>query len=295
MLMQAIASVLEQDLRELQIIVVDDGSTDGTADAIAGIDTRICYIRQPNRRRGYARNRGLEEAEGTFVSFLDDDDLYEPWHISQATEAIRAGATAVSAPVAMWDPVTGKTKDMSAPARAWNNPAAAALDGMVFPLPSLVIPRRLALSCGGFPEEGIFDGSEDLVFLIRLTALCSFRPVHRRSVLIRDHPDRGMKDYGYIIESRKAATELLVREGRAGRSLSPGEACRLRAGCHRFCAALLYQQGRMAEARLHLAQARPLLSRFDWVRRMLLLYLQTYLGPVGSRGARRVKRALTWR
>lgn len=71
-------SVLGQTLREIEVICVDDGSADGSAEAIeklAAQDTRVRVLRQPeNAGQGAARNRGLEEANGEYILFVDADD-----------------------------------------------------------------------------------------------------------------------------------------------------------------------------------------------------------------------------
>jgi glycosyltransferase involved in cell wall biosynthesis len=72
-LLAAIESVLAQTYRDLEVIVVDDGSTDDSA-AIADGNSRVACIRQPNLGQGAAQNRGLEAASGEFVLFLDADD-----------------------------------------------------------------------------------------------------------------------------------------------------------------------------------------------------------------------------
>lgn len=73
----AIESVLSQEIENLQVIVVDDGSTDGSAHALAPFRDRIEVIEQPNLGPAAARNRGVEAARGTHIAFLDADDW---WH-----------------------------------------------------------------------------------------------------------------------------------------------------------------------------------------------------------------------
>jgi glycosyltransferase involved in cell wall biosynthesis len=81
---QAIQSVLAQSFTDLELIVIDDGSTDQTADVIGSYgDTRIQYEYQPQSGRSRARNRGLLKAKGEYIAFLDDDDAYFPTNWQQ--------------------------------------------------------------------------------------------------------------------------------------------------------------------------------------------------------------------
>jgi len=74
----AIESAIEQNIPDTEIIVVDDGSTDGTCDKIADYNSRIIYIYQNNAGQSAARNTGLLNCTGEFIQFLDADDILGP-------------------------------------------------------------------------------------------------------------------------------------------------------------------------------------------------------------------------
>ena len=75
---RAIESVWAQTHLPLELIVVDDGSSDDTAAVAAAVDPRTKVVRQPNGGPGAARNRGVKESSGDWIAFLDADDAWRP-------------------------------------------------------------------------------------------------------------------------------------------------------------------------------------------------------------------------
>ncbi|MBN1478227.1 glycosyltransferase family 2 protein [Candidatus Sumerlaeota bacterium] len=102
LVVRAIGSVQAQTFKDWELIVIDDGSSDGTAEAVMRLahdDRRIRYHFWANRGLAASRNWGIAVARGTFVTFLDDDDEYMPDHVGR-----RVAHLAVSTAV---DMVTG--------------------------------------------------------------------------------------------------------------------------------------------------------------------------------------------
>jgi glycosyltransferase involved in cell wall biosynthesis len=75
---EAIESVLKQTFQDLEIIVVDDGSTDNTGEVVAPYLDRITFSEIPNGGPARARNRAIRESSGEYVAFLDADDIWYP-------------------------------------------------------------------------------------------------------------------------------------------------------------------------------------------------------------------------
>ena len=81
LLRQAIDSVLDQSYQNFEIIVIDDGSTDGTRALVAQYGDKVRYFEQPNGGLGVARNAGLDRATGDCIAFLDSDDFWYPFKL----------------------------------------------------------------------------------------------------------------------------------------------------------------------------------------------------------------------
>lgn len=97
---RAVRTVQAQTLRAWRLIVVDDGSTDGTGElarALAATDARIDALSQRNAGPGAARNAGLDRARGEYVAFLDADDAWRPTHLEDLVAAERRAGTGAAA------------------------------------------------------------------------------------------------------------------------------------------------------------------------------------------------------
>ena len=114
-LRQCLDSVAAQTLKDIEVICVDDGSTDGSANILeeyAKKDARFQIIRQKNAGPGAARNRGMEQAAGKYLIFLDSDDWFEPDFLQCMVEdAEQTGADVTICRADEFDTNTGKVYD----------------------------------------------------------------------------------------------------------------------------------------------------------------------------------------
>jgi glycosyltransferase involved in cell wall biosynthesis len=262
---EAVASALDQTLADVEVIVVDDGSTDGTAERLAERfrgEERLRVLRQENGGTASARNRGVEAARGDLVSFLDSDDLYLPRFAERHDAALRAHP---EADLALSDVrYGGGWKPSWTTVFARGRPPTsiqAMLDGGWAPTNGWALRTSVARALRFDPASFL----EDTELLFRFFAS------GRRAVVIEE-PLAVYRRLGAAAgaaqksadASRRRAETLALQERFAGHAKDPAaHALRL----HRRWAKHLLQEGRPREARPHALawwKARPLSPRATW-------------------------------
>lgn len=159
---QTLESVLAQTLSDIEVIVVDDGSTDSTRDVAAEFarkDSRVTLIEQANQFAGVARNNGMAKARGTYLYFLDADDYIEKTALEELVDAIEKNHADIAiARSEGFDNKTGNT---------W--PIDGALNGMDFdcPVKHAEYCEKLFQSFIGWPWDKLFR--KDFIDQTKLT------------------------------------------------------------------------------------------------------------------------------
>ncbi len=174
----AVASALAQTLPPAEVLVVDDGSSDRTAEIAAAFPPPVRCLRQANQGLPGARNTGIAAAQGEWLALLDADDAWPPDHLEQSLRcAARNGAdfvfsdAQVVAPQrrwASWLERAGHGWLPQAGAEALARPYELLLQHGSFALPSTVVVRRAAVDAAGRFDASLRPGPEDLDLWLRL-------------------------------------------------------------------------------------------------------------------------------
>jgi glycosyltransferase involved in cell wall biosynthesis len=193
---ECLQSILAQTVPPLEVLVVDDGSTDASAEIASACGAPVVSLRQRHRGQAAARNRGVAAAQGELVAFLDADDCIPPEKLERQIERFRTRADLQFCDAYIrnfWSPDLPATERLADPREAFTHGEA--------PKPRSIITwlcrRELFAQLGGFDERRTFG--EDTEWRDRIDAagvpaetldlLLAFRRLHRGNLTRRRYDE----------------------------------------------------------------------------------------------------------
>lgn len=210
----SVDSVLRQTYNNLEVIVVDDGSTDGTGSFVRGLaDGRVRYVQNDeNRGPAAARNLGVRLAQGEYVAFQDSDDEWHPDKLEKQMKAMLDPAEKVDLVYCAYTRYRGQTRQETIPSEEL---PLGCKQGEILPVlllqpligtPTIVVKKSSFVQTGGFNET--LHTFEDYEFTVRFSQSYRIGFVEQSLVKVNDSPDSVDKRFA----DRVRTQAYIVRE-----------------------------------------------------------------------------------
>ncbi len=193
---EAIDSILAQDYPALEIIVIDDGSSDRTLNILSSYGNRIRVLQQANKGSAAARNLGVASATGAYIAFLDADDYWFPGKVGQQVAALQAtGCRMAYSNFKFWHAVDEVWPQPSKMLAAQDAPAFGSvekrwvyadllLDCLVW-TSTVMVEKAVLLAVGGFDEQ--LRKGQDYDLWLRLSRVVEMAAMPWVTALYRIH------------------------------------------------------------------------------------------------------------
>ena len=237
---ECIRSVLEQTFGRFEIIVVDDGSTDTTEEAVKAITSdKLFYYKKNNEERGAARNFGIKKSQGQYITFLDSDDRMKPNHLAMLyahLEHTQEDFTATK--YNFFDGITTEiSRDVKLLSAGYHTYTTFLIGN---PLACCFTVRRENPDLILFNEDRDISIMEDWIFLLENLHNKKLFILDVYTLEMRDHSSRSMRqDNGRIVKARRRATDYV----RSVLTLTLTEEKSLKGHSSYFCAVHYYLDG----------------------------------------------------
>ncbi len=275
LLPKTIDSLLRQSFKDFELIVVDDGSTDSTADLLKGYGDRVRFFRQENRGPSAARNLGVRQARGGWIAFQDSDDVSAPDHLQSLFDfaqmrldhaLIFANGGYLAGPQHDRETIIPAAKSRRLAAHGVS--LKDLFDKSIFRLQASLIRKSTLEAVGGF-DESIRVG-EDLDLAMRIWLSYPVAYLDKVVFFYRRHEGNLVGDSELRLTDNIRVIEKLAREfPRAREILGPARIARRTAYRYYRLAKSCWKRGEREKARRAIRQAvslRPLALKYRYYR-----------------------------
>lgn len=246
MIRDAIASVLNQDFKDFELIVIDDGSTDDTPAILETFGRAIRIVRQANRGVSAARNQGIALASGKLLTFLDSDDLWLPQKLARQVHFFNTNADAL---ICQTEEIWIRNGVRVNPKKRHHK-----FSGMIFEAslalclvsPSAVMSRRALFDAVGLFDEAL-PACEDYDLWLRVSCRYPIHLIDAPLIIKRGgHPDQLSRAAG-LDKFRIQALVKIIESGRLSNSYYRAAVQTLKKKCNIYADGCR-RRGRNAEA-----------------------------------------------
>lgn len=206
---KTIRSILNQTYENFEVIVVDDGSTDNTAEVVKGIkDNRIKYYKKENAERGAARNYGAKMAKGTYLNFFDSDDYAYPNHLQTAFALVKEQN--FPQVFALNYDIQDENGKLLRKSPCFTNINKQLIRGNILSCNGVFLSRVVAMK-HPFSEIRALSGSEDYLLWLEISTLYTFSFSNTPTSTIIEHHSRSVlsMDTDTLILRKKVFVEEL--------------------------------------------------------------------------------------
>ena len=216
LVVEAVDSVLAQSFQDIEIIVVDDGSTDGTTNRLAKFDGRLRLFTTTRRGVAAARNFGVSQAQGCYVAFLDSDDLWLPGKLqTQIAFLDRHPEIQICQTDEIWVRNGVRVNPKAMHRKPSGDIFVRSLDLCLISPSAVMMTRELFQRIGGFDES--FPVCEDYDLWLRVTSVYSVPLIPEALVVKRGgHADQLSRSLWGMDRYRVLALQKILRSGLDG-------------------------------------------------------------------------------
>lgn len=209
---ESIDSAVNQTAPPLEILFIDDGSTDHSAEIAESYGPPVRVLRQPNQGESVARNRGIDEARGDWVALLDADDIWEKEKLQRQLEAAGTDDIAVHCGYSYFGPASASLQEKvvnpaAIPHEDRYNIVRLASAGGIFCMPTLLVRRSCRARFPTWTRHG-----EDIVYQLELRRRGRFGYVAESLCRVRCHEESQSRANPMIVADRHATVERWMGE-----------------------------------------------------------------------------------